>query len=505
VESEPLPPPPSPSKGDRAAAGARAFGRGTARVVGLSARAFRATFRRAIRATQAHGAGESGLAKVIQMHGVSAAGDALVLLSLANTVFFSVPVGQARGRVALYLLVTMAPFSLMAPVIGPLLDRFRSGRRYALAFTLLGRAFLAWVMAGAVAGGKEGFALYPAAFGHLVLSKAYQVTRAAATPRVLPKALSLVTANSRVMLGGVVAVAVGTPIGGLLLKLAGPEWSLRFAFVVFAAGVVLALRLPAAVDSSEGEVGARLSSDTGPAPRLGPPVRTTSPTDDTTVIPTASDQPASGRRRGRRIDVSSWGIGPRVVLGLRAESALRAFTGFLTLFLAFALRTDPISKSIPTIGVIGLVAGGAGVGNTIGTAMGALLRRVAPETVLTAMLAVAAVAATIGTIWYGLVPVIAVGVGAGLSSALGKLALDALVQREVPDAVRSSAFARSETVLQLAWVVGGALGISLPIPGAYGLGLAAVGLTGMLLVTLRARVVARRTEARAAAARAKSA
>ncbi len=502
MEPDAAQPTPSPVRGGRAAQGARAFGRGTAKVGRLSGRAGRATYRRLMRATQAQGAGESGLAKVIQMHGVSAAGDALVLLSLANTVFFSVPVGQARGRVAIYLLVTMAPFSLMAPVIGPLLDRFRSGRRYALAGTLLGRAFLAWVMAGAVAGGKEGFALYPAAFGHLVLSKAYQVTRAAATPRVLPKALSLVTANSRVMLGGVVAVAIGTPIGGVLLKLAGPEWSLRFAFLVFAAGVVLALRLPPIVDSAEGEVGARLSSDTGPAPRLGPPVRTTSPTDETTRIelePTAAS-PARGRR-GRRINVSSWGIGPRVVLGLRAESALRAFTGFLTLFLAFALRTDPISTSIPTIGVIGLVAGGAGAGNTIGTAMGALLRRVSPETVLTLMLLVAAVAATIGTIWYGLVTVIAVGVGAGLSSALGKLALDALVQREVPDDVRSSAFARSETVLQLAWVAGGALGISLPIPGAYGLGIAAVGLTVMLVVTLRGRVTARRTPARAAAGR----
>ncbi len=489
----------APTTGERAVRGARAFGRGTAKVAGLSARASRASYRRLIRASQAHGAGESGLGKVIQMHGVSAAGDALVLLSLANTVFFSVPVGQARGRVALYLLVTMAPFSLMAPVIGPLLDRFRSGRRYALAGTLVGRAFLAWVMAGAVAGGKEGFALYPAAFGHLVLSKAYQVTRAAATPRVLPKELSLVTANSRVMLGGVVAVTIGTPIGALLLKLAGPEWSLRFAFVVFAAGVVLALRLPSKVDSAAGEVGARLSSDTGPAPRLGPPVRTTSATDETAAIPSARDGgSATGRqgRRGRRIDVSSWGIGPRVVLGLRATSALRAFTGFLTLFLAFALRTHPISTSIPTIGVIGLVAGGAGVGNTIGTAMGALLRRITPETVLTAMLAVAAVAATCGTLWYGLVPVIAVGVGAGFSSALGKLALDALVQREVPDDVRSSAFARSETVLQLAWVVGGALGISLPIPGSYGLGIAAVGLTVMLLVTLRSRVAARRTPAR---------
>ena len=44
------------------------------------------------------------------------------------------------------------------------------------------------------------FALYPAAFGHLVASKAYGVTRAAATPRVLPPGLNLVTANSRVML-----------------------------------------------------------------------------------------------------------------------------------------------------------------------------------------------------------------------------------------------------------------------------------------------------------------
>jgi MFS family permease len=481
---------PGVGKGERAAQGARAFGRGTARVAGVSAKASRATFRRMVRATQAQGAGESGLAKVIQMHGVSAAGDALVLLSLANTVFFSVPVGQARGRVALYLLVTMAPFALMAPVIGPLLDRFRHGRRYALAATLLGRAFLAWVMASAVAGGKEGFALYPAAFGHLVLSKAYQVTRAAATPRVLPTELSLVTANSRVMLGGVVSVAIATPIGGLFLKLAGPEWSLRFAFVVFGAGVALALRLPKKVDSAEGESRARLSSDTGRAPQLGPPRRTTSATEETTEIPVS--QTTRGRLRG------SWGIGPRVVLGLRATSSLRAFTGFLTLFLAFALRTDPISTSIPTIGVIGLVAGGAGVGNTIGTAMGALLRRVTPETVLTAMLAVAAVAATCGSIWYGLVSVIFVGVGAGFSAALGKLALDALVQREVPDDVRSSAFARSETVLQVAWVIGGALGISLPIPGAYGLGIAAVGLAVMLVVTLRARVAARKVPIREA-------
>src|SRR5207253_2705627 len=76
-----------------------------------TARAARATARRVGAAAGAEGAGESGLARVLGLHAVSAAGDALVLLSLATTVFFSVPVGEARSRVALYLAVTMLPFS----------------------------------------------------------------------------------------------------------------------------------------------------------------------------------------------------------------------------------------------------------------------------------------------------------------------------------------------------------------------------------------------------------
>ena len=164
--------------------------------------------------------------------------------------------------------------------------------------------------------------------------------------------------------------------------------------------------------------------------------------------------------------MSSWGIGPRVVLGLRATSALRAFTGFLTLFLAFALRTDPISTSIPTIGVIGLVAGGAGGRQHDRYGDG---RAAAPDHARDRAHRDARRRGDRRACGHDLVRPgrrsSRVGVGAGFSSALGKLALDALVQREVPDDVRSSAFARSETVLQLAWVVGGALGISLPIPG----------------------------------------
>ena len=427
-------------------------------VAGVSGRAAGLTGRRVRKATTAQGAGESGLSKVIEMHGVAAAGDALVLIALASTVFFSVPVGEARGRVALYLLVTMLPFSVLAPVLGPLLDRFSHGRRYALALTLVTRAFLAWVMAGAVAGGQEAFALYPAAFGHLIASKAYGVTRAAAIPRVQPRGLSLVTANSRVLLGGIAAVAIASPIGVGLMRVAGPEWALRLAFVVFAVGTVLALALPSRVDSTEGEVDARLSSE----------------------------RPDDARTR--------WSIGPRVVLGLRAVAALRAFTGFLTLFLAFALRTEPISDSLSSVAVTGLVVGAAGIGSTIGTSLGAVLLRLTPEIVVTAMVGLAAVGATVGALGYGLFPVLATGLAAGLASALGKLSLDALVQREVPEAVRTSAFARSETVLQLAWVVGGGIGITLPLAGSWGLGVAAGALVVALAITVRAVAGARRSD-----------
>lgn len=49
-----------------------------------------------------------------------------------------------------------------------------------------------------------------------------------------------------------------------------------------------------------------------------------------------------------------------------------------------------------------------------------------------------------------------------------------MIQRDVPEAVRTSAFARSETLLQVAWVLGGSIGIALPLNGVLGMSVAAV-------------------------------
>ena len=401
--------------------------------------------RRVRRVTHAHGAGESGLGRLIELHGINTAGDAMITVALANTLFFSVPVGEARGRVALYLLITMTPFVLMAPVIGPLLDRVRYGRRYAIAATLLTRCFLAWVLAGAVA--DEELSLYPAAFGCLLASKAYTVTRSATVPRLLPQGASLVAANSRISLAGIVSATVGAGLAAAL-SLIGPQWPLRAAFLVFGIGMVLALRLPARVDSTVGETKSGFSlDDTGPILRKGT-------------------------------------MAPVVIVALRANAALRAFSGFLTLFLAFLLRENPIG-GLDDTAALALVAGAAAIGNATGTTIGSRLRTRAPEAVIVVVLAIVTAAAVGGAFLYGVATMVAVGAAAGLAQSLGKLSLDAIVQREVPEAVRTSAFARSETLLQLGWVVGGAIGIALPLNGQFGLGLAAVGLVVTLILTVR--------------------
>jgi MFS family permease len=420
-------------------------------------RAARATLRGLRTVTQARGAGESGLARMMELHLVTSAADTLIVTALASTIFFAVPTQEARGRVATSLLVTMVPFVVLAPLVGPLLDRFRHGRRYALAATMVVRAFLAWVMAGAVGGAESSqaaFSLYPAAFGFLVCQKAYIVTRAAALPRVLPRGVGLVAANSRISLAGVAAMTVAASLGGGINAWLGPSVTLRLAFLVFAAGTALALALSPRVDSGEGEVTARIRSRDPDSTPTGP----------------------AGTVRGS--------TGPRVVLGLRANAAMRAFTGFLTLFLAFRLRHQPLGGLHDTTAAV-LVIALAAVGGGAGTALGGVQRRLRPEAALVSVVAGTTLAAAWSALAYGLWPVLVIAFLAGLGQSLAKLCLDALIQRDVPEHVRTSAFARSETALQLAWVAGGGLGLALPLSGAWGLGIAATGMaaTTAFLVT----------------------
>lgn len=395
------------------------------------------------KATHAHGAGESGLGKLIELHAVNGAGDVMITVALASTVFFSVPTDEARGRVALYLGITMAPFTLLAPVIGPLLDRLPHGRRAAMAGAMLARALLALLLSGAVVTG--GLELYPAALGVLVASKAYGVVRSAVVPRLLPPGFSLVKANSRVTLGGLLATGVAAPIGAGLQTL-GPRWPLYGAFVIFALGTFLSFTLPRKVDSAKGEDTALLAAD---EEHLHGPHR----------------QPV--KRPGLRT------VGIAVTHALGANAALRCLSGFLIFFLAFLLREHPIAGQSAAVS-LGIVGVAAGTGNALGTAVGAGLRSRKPEIIIVTVVAVELGVAVLAAVFFGPFVVAGLGAVAGFAQALSKLSLDALIQRDVPEHVRASAFARSETLLQMAWVLGGAIGIALPLNGVLGMSVAAL-------------------------------
>ncbi|WP_329460272.1 MFS transporter [Streptomyces sp. NBC_01497] len=446
--------------------------------------------------THAHGAGESGLGKLIELHAVNGAGDVMITVALASTVFFSVPTDEARGRVALYLAITMAPFTLLAPVIGPILDRLPHGRRAAMAIAMLARAILSIAMSGAVATG--GIELYPAALGCLVASKAYGVVRSAVVPRLLPPQFPLVKANSRVTLAGLLATGVAAPLGAGLHQV-GVQWPLYGACVIFLGGTWLAFSMPPKVDSSKGERRAQLVEHHNALERsvehhtaLERAERAEEAEREERSEPPPSPSTRSDKRPGadksdknaKRPRPSLRTVGPSVLHGLQANASHRALSGFLTFFLAFLLRDHPLSGTNAAVS-LGIVGVSAGAGNAIGTAVGAWLRSRGPELIIITMLGLALAATILAALFFGPITVALVGGGAGFSQALSKLSLDATIQRDVPEQVRTSAFARSETVLQVAWVLGGGLSMALPLNASLGMSVAAALMATGALTSVR--------------------
>lgn len=422
------------SLGAAAAAGAVAGAAvSSAQAVG---RASASTFRWLRRSARSGGAGDSGLAALMELSAANAAGDTLVAIALANTVFFAGSVDAARGRVALTLVITMLPFTLLAPVIGPLLDRWGRGRRIALAITMIARAALCWELAG----NTGGLAIYPVALGVLVSSRAFNVAKSSAVPRVLPLASTLVRANAKLSVTGVATTVVAAPIGLLLGYLVGHAWVLRLASVVFLGAVVLSLNLPKHVDSPEGE-------------------------DSVQGLQRAL---VFGGRGANRLALGA------LPQALRATCALRWLVGYLTFLLAFQLRGHGHGTT-----ALGFLAIAASAGTALGILLGGRLHKTRPESLIAIGLGISTVACVGGAAAYAVVTAVLVALLVTMAAALGKLSLDAIIQREMAPAARASAFARTETACQIAWVLGAAFGL-LPIPGAFAFGIGAAAMAASM-------------------------
>ncbi len=434
--------------------------------------AARVVTRKVISASKADGADRSGLTALIWNQVLSYGTDAMITVALAGTVFFGASAHAQRGNVLLYLVVTMAPFAVVAPIIGPALDRLQHGRRWTMAGTAIGRAVLALIMAGHP---TELLVLYPCALGSLVLSKAYAVVRAAAAPRLVPPGMTLTEANARLSIFGLASTLVLGGAVGVVIKTTGSySLGLYLTAIGFAVCAYFAFRLPPQVDSA---VDARRHPQEPPRPRSQPRV------------------PPMARIR-------SWarrGFDAHVVIALQGESALRLLSGLLTIYLAFYVEST--AHGLAAALDLGAVVGAAGLGNFSGTAIGTKVRMARPEAVIVGSVAVVAGVCVIIALTFSILfAVIGMYVSA-VANALCKIALDALIQRDVVETLRSSAFARSETFLQLAWVLGAAIGVVLPSDavdgGAIGFWVAAVVMGAVaVVVVLRLRLLNRTAPAK---------
>jgi MFS family permease len=364
----------------------------------------------------------------------------------------------------------MAPFAVVAPIIGPALDRVQHGRRWAMAGTAVGRAILAVIMAGHA---TDLLVLYPCALGSLVLSKAYSVIRAAALPRLVPPRMTLVKANSRLSMFGLAAALVGGALVGLIIKGTGSYAAgLWVTAIAFAATGYFAFRLPKQVDSS-------------------PPVPAVTHDAEGHRIPKAA---APRLALGPRLALwAGRGFNAPVISSMQAESSLRFISGFLTIFLAFYIEATAHGLSAALdLGGVGVAAG---VGNFAGTAAGSRFRLTHPEYFLMVGGVVAAAACLLTAVLFSMpIAIVCVFISAVVNS-LGKVSLDAIVQRDVIESLRSSAFGRSETFLQLAWVLGAAIGVLLPSDdGSLGLWVGGGIMTAVtVFIVLRYRAMKKNT------------
>jgi len=398
------------------------------------------------RRAAAEGFAVSPFARLARVHAASTAVDTLVAMSLAGSLFFSIPTGEARGQVALYLLLTIAPFAVVGPLMGPALDRMKGGRRLLVVATGVARAVLCLGMARYV----DSLLLFPLAFGILVAGKAYAIARSALVPTVVPTDAELVEANSRLsLIGGLSGFVVAIP-GAIVLRLLDAGWVLVLAAAVGAAQALLAAGLPATAVAEE---------------------------------PAGEAEQAELRGAG-------------VVLAGEAMGVLRGVVGFLTFLLAFALRGGGDDSPVPTGLALGrtlretagfeVTAGGGGssgaptwhfgvvlgvsvLGGLVGALAAPRLRTMASEErILQGALLGAGVVGLLGALFGGLLGAAVIAMGVGVAAATGKLAFDSIVQRDAPDANRGRSFARFETRFQLIWVIGGFVPVVVALPARVG-------------------------------------
>ena len=387
--------------------------------------------------------------RLARVHAAATATDAVIAVALAGSIFFSISPDAARDRIALYLALTVAPFALVTPLIGPFIDRMPGGRRAMIVVTTLGRLVVALLMIRHI----DTLWLFPEAFALLIMQKSYAVAKSAVVPRYVPSESNLVQANSRLALISAVMSLLGAGIGAALVFLGSPAVAAGVATVGYGVATAITLQLPR--------------------------------------IPVARTRTTSTERSALRAST--------ILLSGSAMAVMRGAVGFVTFLLAFELRGGEegldVSESGAALGgavasergidIVGdpgapawhyaVVVAAAGLSAFAGVQVAPILRRrVVEELILLGGLGLGLGGAVLAAMTGGLMGMALLAGGVALAAAMGRLAFDSLVQRDAPDANHGRSFSRFEARFQIAWVAGAFAPVVLPIPVRLGSGLVAL-------------------------------
>jgi MFS family permease len=375
---------------------------------------------------QAHPIGRLSLVQCAML-----GGGTVVTISLAGSLFFSISPSAADHKILLYLLFTIAPFAIVSPLLGPLIDRSRGARRLMVVASAVGQVVLCPLMATHL----HSLLLFPLAFFVLVCQKLYLVTKGALVPEMAAlddadenEGAGYATLNARLTLLGTIAGFVASIPAVILYKIAGSPSVLIFATIVFVGAAVAGARLPV----PSGRRAERQWTDTETRVReFGQPGESLAREQDLLRL-----QPIAN---------------PEVMLGLTAMCIVRGLTGFMTFMLAFGLRR------MNGVGLYwyGLVLGGTGIGAIVGLVLvGRLRKRLTEQQLLLSSLWLIAATAAGCAVWGTLFAQVVLAFMVGLCGAVAQPSFDAMTQRYIPLSAQGRAFARFGMRQQLVWVVG---------------------------------------------------
>lgn len=376
------------------------------------------------------------------MHALIACGEAAFAVALADSLFLSIDPDAARSQVLLFLAVSLAPFAVVAPFIGPIIDRIPGGRRLTVLVVSLLRCLTVLMMISRL----ESLTLFALAFVSLVLARTYSVSKTALVPSLVEDGDELVAANARLgLLSGLTGIAAAVP--AVLLQLVDARATLMMSAVMFGLAGAFALKLPRKVATVQTPI---------------EPIET--------------------------VELHSSAI--RQISALMM--VLRGIIGFLFFHVAFWLRDELAGTAW-----FGLALGLSSLATMIANLVAPVLRRTMSEWAMMIFVylvvgLVGVFAGVVGGITAGIV-LIAVTNGMG---SIGRLSFESFVQRNAPDANRARALVRFETRNQLAWVGFGLCAVLLTLPGAVGFGfVGAIGILGTIYSFYIVRSATRRGDA----------